>query len=470
VSLSKTTFFFCLSFITGIFFAPISIMVGLFLTLFTYIFLKNRLLVVFCLLFFIIGAFSFHHAFYSIPSKIESSVYGKVAEEPSVRGDFQRIILEHEKGRALLYVDRYADYKYGDFLKVKGEFNEPEIEDYANYLRKEGVYHTSFYPEIEKKGNKGSFFLKTIFSLKEKARENIRKSVPVPQVFFLEAMILGERDSFTEKFGEKLSISGTRHITAISGMHIVIISGILFFFFLFMGIKKKWAGILSLFFMILFIVFVGAPASAVRAGIMGGALLLSYTAYRQTNSFRLVVVAAAVMLAFNPLLLHYDLGFQMSFLAVFGILTLHNPIKNKITTFLEVSSPISLWPAEKTRLFFRKNGWIADLVAVTLSAQIFVFPLVLYNFGHISLFSVPANVLIVPLLPFIIPLGFLTAITGFVGFAFPVYLLLSFVLFVIDTVYLLPFSAVHIGGVSSFLVFLFYVWLFYKISSFKKSG
>ncbi len=448
-------------------------MVGLFLTLSTYYFLKNRLLVVFCILFFVIGAFSFHQAFYKAPSKIESPVYGTVKEEPVVRGNFQRIILEHEDGRALLYVERYADYEYGDSLKVEGEFREPEIEDYANYLRKEGIYHTAFYPTIEKRGNKGSLFLRKIFSLRERARENIRKSVPVPQVLFLEAMILGDRGSFSEEFGEKLSISGTRHITAISGMHIVIISGILFFLFLSLGVKKRWAGLFSLFWMILFIVFVGAPASAVRAGIMGGALLLSYTVYRQTNSFRLVAIAAAIMLAFNPLLLHYDLGFQMSFLAVFGILTLHTPIKNKLTVAGSDPAIIPTYTLRvyvgKISLFFRKNEWVADLVAVTLSAQIFVFPLVLYNFGHISLFSVPANVLVVPLLPLIIPLGFLTAITGFVGFAFPVYLLLSFVLFVINTVYFLPFSAIHIGGVSSSLVFLFYIWVFYKISKLRRS-
>ncbi len=487
---SKTVFFFSLSFILGVFFASISILLGLFLTLLFYYFSRNRLVTVFCILFFIIGAFSFHSALYKAPSEIETPFHGVVREEPSVKGNFQRIIIEHEDGGVLLYVDRYADYKYGDILKVEGNFTFPEPEDYANYLKKEGVYHIAFRPQIEKLGNEASLFRKGLSFLREKAEENIRKAVPVPHVYFLEAMLLGNRDSFPKYFNKKLSVSGTRHITAISGMHIVIISGILFYLFLFAGLGKRWAALFSLFFIVLFIFFVGAPASAVRAGIMGGLVLLSYVVYRKTSPFRLIVLAAAVMLSFNPLLLYYDLGFQLSFLAVFGILSLHGPIKNKLQQRNPVYTPrvytrprvykgktgamyaLGMYTLGvyigKIGEFFRKKEVVADLLAVTLSAQIFVFPLILYNFGHVSLVSVPANLLIVPLLPLIIPLGFLTAITGLIIFSFPVYILLSFLLFVINFSASLPISAIFVQNVPLFFVFLFYVWLFHKAHTLQK--
>ncbi len=465
MTFSKAVFFFSLSFILGVFFAPVSLFFGL-LSVFSFYCLSRRLVVaVFCMVFFLFGAFSFHSFLYNIPSSVESPVYGVVKEEPVLRDNSTRVVFEHEEGRALLYTEYYADYRYGDVLKTKGDFVKPEPEEYANYLKKEGIYHLSFFPEIEKKGSKGSAFYRALFSLKEMGRRNLQRSIPPPQLFLSEAMVLGERDSFTQDFSEKLSITGTRHITAISGMHIVIISAMLFYLFLFFNLKKRWAALFSLFFIFLFIFFVGVPASALRAGIMGGALLLSNVFYRKTDTFRLLSMAAAVMLVFNPLLLHYDLGFQLSFLAVLGIIFLHRPAKNLLCgiRFPETRLPEQRRFVEMINRFFGKNERIADLVAVTLGAQIFVFPLILYNFGHVSLVSVPANVLIVPLLPFIMVFGFLTALTGFVLFSFPLYLFLSFVLFVVDIFYVFPFSAVFIENVPFSFIFLFYALLFYKI-------
>jgi len=451
-------------------------LLGLFFVFFSYIFLKKPLVTVFCVVFFLAGVYQYHHTIYSIPERLETPVYGEVVQEPSVRGNFQRITLKHQEGKALLYVERFADYDYGDVLKVEGDFEVPEG-DYGNYLKKEGIYHTSFYPKAEKVGEEKNLFYEKIFSIKKSMRENIRQSTPIPQSFILEAVVLGDRDSFSEEFSEKLSISGTRHITAISGMHIVIISGILFYLFQILRIQRRWSAILSLVFIICFVFFVGAPASAVRAGIMGGALLLAGVVYREKESFRLVAFAGAAMLLFNPLLLHFDLGFQLSFLAVIGILSLYPVIKGVILAPKEVlgrKERKSVFlrtinaAKEKVRIFFKRNEALTGLLAVTVSAQIFVFPLILYNFGHVSLLSVPANLLIVPLLPLIMALGFLTGITGFALFSFPIIILLSFVLSVIDFFSSLPFSAIYIENFPIFLVVLFYAFLFYKIHSIRK--
>ncbi len=462
ITLSKAIFFFGISFILGIFFAPSSILLGVFFVFFLYLGLifreknyerkRNKGLAVFCLVFFLFGAYYFHYKDTDIPKDISLPVHGVVKEPPSVQGNLKRIVFEHENGRALLYVDRYKEYDYGDFLKVNGNFNIVEDEGYANYLKKEGVYHTSFYPEIKKKGERKTFFYNQIFSLRGKIKNNIQKSIPSPENFLLEAMILGDRSSFTEDFNKKLSISGTRHISAVSGMHIVVISGIFFYIFQFLKIERKKATILSLFCIFLFIIFVGAPASAIRAGIMGSIYLFSFFFCRENNSFRTIVFSAGVMLLLNPLLLHYDLGFQLSFLAVTGIIFLSPLIKRYLTL-------------ENKRLkgFFAKNELIADLLSVTISAQALVFPLILYNFGHFSLVSVFTNILIVPLLPFIMILGIIVGITGFSLFAFLLIVLLSFVLLVIEFFSSLSFSAIYIDNVPLLYLFLFYLFVFYKI-------
>lgn len=416
------------------------------------------MLLVFCILFYLLGANHYYYAVYNIPEEIESPLYGKVSETPITRGNFERVILQHKNGKALLYVDRFSDFRYGEILKVTGDFQIPEEEGYLNYLRKEKIYHIAFRPEIERVKKEDNVFYEKIISFKEKLRKNIRKAIPFPEVLLLEAVLLGERSSFPDDFSEKLSVTGTRHITAISGMHIVIISAILFYFLIFFKIKRGWAAIISLLLIIIFIFFVGAPISAVRAGIMGGVVLLSYVFYRKTDSLRLLVFAATGILISNPLLLHYDLGFQLSFLAVAGILFLHAPIKCFLTKE-EAGNTFLL----RVRMFLRKNEKIADVVSVTAAAQIFVFPIILYNFGHFSLYSVFANLVIVPLLPFIMILGFITALTGFVIFSFPTYILLSFVLFTINIFYVLPLSAIYVKEFPAFLVFALYLFIFYKI-------
>ncbi len=465
ITFSKVTFFLCFSFITGVFFAPISIFLGFFLIFGFYLILRNPLLSILCFVFFLAGVVNFYFTLYNTPEVVNTPILGRLIDIPDVVGNFTRFKIETKDGRALLYTDKYEEYKYGDVIVVSGNFQVPENEDYKNYLKKDKVYYTSFYPEIKKIGEQKNLFYEKMYSLRARMKKNIQRSLPSPQNFLAEAMILGDRSSFSKEFNEKLSISGTRHITAISGMHIVIISTILFLLFSSLRIKKKWSAVLSLLFIILFIVFVGAPSSAVRAGIMGSVVLLTYITHRKTQSLRIIFFTGAAMLVFNPLLLHYDLGFQLSFLAVIGILTFCPLIKKKITK--EKNNNLKnqnfvIYFREKVKLFFKKNERLAELVAVTISAQILVTPLILYKFGHISVFSLPANILIVPLLQYIMPFIFLTAITGFFVFSFITHLLLSFVILVINFFAQLPFSAIYIEVVPVYIIIFLYFFIIYK--------
>jgi len=465
ITLSKTIFFLCLSFVAGIFFAPSGLLLGVLLILSSFFFLKSRMVILLCLLFFLFGAFCFSFALLGIPRDLHSPVYGKVVEEPLPAGDSRSFVLEHNKGRVLIYTDRYAQYRYGDLLRVEGSFERPSPEGYANYLKKDGVYHTSFFPEIEKEEEGGSRLKRGIFSFREYLRGNIRESVPAPHRFLLEAMLLGDRSSFSDELDEKLSVSGTRHITAVSGMHVAILSFVIFYLFSFFGIKKKRSAVYSIFLIALFVVFVGAPSSAVRAGIMGGLALFSGIASRKLSLPRTMSFAAAGMLAFNPLLLHHDLGFQLSFLALMGIFAFHRPI-TKI--FLKRKNGDDLLPTreqtyKKEDPLFSKEKLrelVANLLGVTVGAQLFVLPLVLYNFGYVPLLSVPANILIAPLLPLVMIFGFLTALTGLFTFSFFSYVLLSYVLGIIGAASSLPFSAAHIENTPSSFIVLLYALIF----------
>ncbi len=429
--------------------------------------MRNPLLATFCFIFFLLGIINFNYTLYNVPEKISTPVIGRVKSNPELTDKYTKIEIETEDGNALLYTEKYTDYRYGDVVLVSGNFHVPEDKGYANYLKKNKIYYTSFYPEIEKIGRDASLFYGGLNSFRYKMKNNIQKSLPSPQSFLAEAMILGDRSSFSDDFNKKLSISGTRHITAISGMHIVIISSMLFLFFSFLKVSKKWSVGLSLLSIIIFIIFVGAPSSAVRAGIMGSIVLLTHIVYRKTQSLRIIFFVGAIMLAFNPLLLHYDLGFQLSFLAVIGILIFHSPIKEKIIGVIKINKKNqfckkSNFLKEKARWFIEKNERTIDLMVVTISAQILVTPLILYNFGHISILSIPANLIIVPLLQYIMPFIFLTAITGFFLFSIISYFLLSVVVTTIDVFGRIPFSAVYIETVPAYIIVFIYLYIFYK--------
>ncbi len=461
---SRIFFFFCLAFIAGVFFAPLSPLLGLFFLLFLFPFFKSPTPVIFCFSFFLLGAFLYHYTFYITPLLPETPLEGRVVEDPAIRGGWKRVVLEYKEGRALLFLDPYTPYDYGDILRVNGEFLDPYPPEYADYLRKEGIFYVIFSPEVEKLESKPSFSYNTALKGRRFLEERMKKTISAPEVYLLEAMLLGKRDSFSSQLNNRLSVAGVRHITAVSGMHVIIITAALFYLFSALRLSRRITAISSLLAVSFFVFFVGMPASALRAGIMGGLLLLSRAFYRRVNSSRAVVFAAAGMLALNPLLLSFDLGFQLSFLAVLGIIFLQKPLKRALTaTPLEKRKGAFYMARERTARFLKKKKGFTNSLSLTLSAQIAVFPLILYNFGHLPLFSVLANLIIIPLLPFIMVLGFLAGITEMALFAFPAYLLLTFVLRLVEIIAALPFAAVTVSGPLSYLPFLIYPFLFYQI-------
>lgn len=384
---------------------------------------------------------------------------GKVVREPDIRSTNTKLTIETKEGRILITTGNYPEYNYGDVLEINGELEIPTVfEDfnYKNYLAKDGIYYVIYYPEIKLlEENKGSFIYQAIFKFKNKIKESIEKIMPFPEISILEAVTLGYKQQLSEQTKELLNITGTRHIVAISGMHIVILSEILMFLLIGLGLWRQQAFYFTVALLILFIIMVGAPASAIRAGIMGGILLFSQKIGRLGDSGRIVIFAAAIMLAFNPLLLRYDVGFQLSFLAVLGIIYI-KPIFDKC---------LEKWQKKE------EIDSILHIITMTLAAQIATLPILIYNFGRISFISPIANVLTIPLLPFIMTLGLAfnigTLIWPFFGkiLVWPAYIGLTYITRLTDWLSQLPFAAREISSVHWLWLVGYYVlligWLFW---------
>jgi len=323
----------------------------------------------------------------------------RVLEEPDRRADNTQLILKSSAlpgQKVLVSIDRARGYEYGDILKVSGRLQTPVVFDefdYKTYLAQQGISFIMYQPEIElvERGSYEGFSQSAyavVLKLKHMFREVLKEHITPPQSTILGAILLGDKSALQVETKEKLNASGLRHITAISGMHVGLLTILLMRLFIWIGLWRQQAFYVTVAFMILFIVLTGLQPSAVRAGIMGGMLLLGQYLGRIHVSMRALVFAAVIMLGMNPLLLG-NVGFQLSFLAVLGIML-----------FLPIFQHLS-------RNIPKKLQDVRDLMGMTVAAQILTLPILIFNFGYVSLVSVVTNILVVPILPFLLGLGFI---------------------------------------------------------------
>lgn len=490
---SKISLYLCLSFIGGIFISSffliyqsilsaVLILGALLISVFwplgrlrindSY---KKITIAGFCLLFLTLGIWRHQGVELNIinnglkkfnDSEKSITLAGIVATEPDIREksikltiNTKQLTVNNEQvdmgGKVLITAWRYPEYNYGDKLKITGKLESPTENidgfNYRDYLKKDGIYSIMSWPEIEllEKEIPSSVWGRgytNILQFKEKLRRSIYQNLSPPQGSILGAMILGDKRKLTDNLKEKLNIAGLRHITAISGLHVTILTSILMAILIGLGFWRQQAFWFSIILIALFIIMTGFQPSALRAGIVGGLFLLGQYLGRTSLSSRSIVIAAALMLAHNPLLLKLDVGFQLSFLAMMGIICLMPIFQDWLR---------KIPPALQLR----------NVLAMTLSAQVFSLPILIYNFGHLSLVAPITNILIVPLLPLIMLLGFVFGLTGIIFqplgwiFSWPAWGLLTYLTKLIDWFSSLPLAYLTIENLHWVWLIIFYLIL-----------
>lgn len=289
-------------------------------------------------------------------------------------------------------------------------------------------------------------------SLNQRFNEIIEQNLPSPQSGLLAGILFGFQKKISPAWKQKMNIAGVRHIVAVSGMHVVLMIEMLVWFLLAIGLYRQTACLTAAVFIWLYIVFIGLPASAVRAGIMGSLLLLAQIMGCQNSADRAVLFSASIMLVLNPLLLTRDWGFQLSFLACLGIIYL--------MPFFE------FWLG---RFRILRKADLSGLLAMTFSAQIFTLPLSLFNFGYLAWLAPLTNMLIVPFVPFIMVLGFIFVIFSiFLPWlawilSLPCQILLNYFLLVVDFASKIPLAYLQLRFswvlmLACYLGLTFWVW------------
>lgn len=299
--------------------------------------------------------------------------------------------LEGFTGSVLVRVEPFQNIHYGDVLKISGKPEKAEG-SYERYLEKERIHSVIAFPKVEKLDEGRGSILKTrLYQFRNRIDATFSNYFSSEQAAFLGGLTLGTKAGFSKKLQEAFQKSGTSHLVALSGYNISIIAWVVLGALTrFLG--RRWAVVIATFIILGFVVMTGAEASVVRAAVLAFIAFFGKEYGRAHDVKNAILLAALIMIIVNPKVLAFDVGFQLSFLAFIGIVYL-KPILQRVFHMGE----------EKGFLSWREN------LFSTLSAQIMVSPILISQFGYVSLIGIITNLLILGLVPYTMFFGFLLA-------------------------------------------------------------
>ncbi len=346
---------------------------------------------------------------------------GVVGKEPDVRDQYvnlhvavQRLTLADGtsrpvQGQVLVRANRFPVIPYGAQVAVNGRLQTPpedETFSYKDYLARQGVYSIMSQARVEILAEgMGSPLLQAIFAVKQKAQAAINHLIPDPEAALLSGILLGNDNGIPPDLAEDFRTTGLTHIIAISGFNIAILIAILISLvdpFL----PRRTAVLVAVIGVILYTILVGADASVVRAAIMGSIFLFTSRWLGRPNyAFASLFFAGFVMTLLNPMTF-WDVGFQLSFMATLGLMLYADPFtrwtRRQLTRV--VDRPVSN----------QIMGILSEAVLLTMAAQILTLPLMIAYFRQLSLISLAANALVLPIQPGVMIWGGAATLAGMV--------------------------------------------------------
>jgi competence protein ComEC len=361
-------------------------------------------------------------------------------------------LLESKRYEAILYFNDKREIEFGDLLRFEGKVKLFNQEKKANLIKQKVIGEISAN-KIELIGRAEGFSVKgLLFMIRTRMNKSLARLLPSKEAGLASGLILGEKSKISPDTKRFLQASGTSHIIALSGYNITIILG------LFLLLRNRFSRMVNLlvpfFFAALFVIMTGASASIVRAGIMGFMPALARFLGRPKNNIIALFLSAAVMVALNPYLLLFDVGFQLSFAAMIGLTYLTPIIQTKINSKL---------------LAFQ-------IFSETLAAQLAVLPLIIYYFGQVSIISPVSNLIILSLVPLGMLVSFVIGLAGIISplagqiIAIPGFVILRLFYILIGFFGSLPFASIRLNFEQPIWIFVLYFLIFDLFFFLKKAG
>ncbi len=358
----------------------------------------------------------------------------------------------------LLYADRSSLASYGDTVVASGKLQKPEsfltdlgrTFNYPGYLEAQGVSYVMYYPEVAivSRDNR-NIFVANLLSFKHTFMDSLETLVPEPQAGLGEGLLLGVKSALGDELETVFRRTGIIHIVVLSGYNVMlVVVFVMTILSYFLGPKMRL--IFGVIAVASFALMVGLSATVMRASIMAVLILIARATGRSYAVLRALFLAGLVMLLINPYLLVADPGFQLSFVATFGLILLA-PHLEKI--FHKVPSVIG----------------VREFLVATIATQIFVLPLLLYQIGEFSVVAVLVNVLVLPMVPVAMLLTFFTGMLGLFSsslalpIAYLTHLSLSYILVVASWFAALPFASYVVPPFPFWVMILAYAILGFVI-------
>jgi len=312
------------------------------------------------------------------------------------------------QGKIYLYVER-ADSKliqYGDVVTVsKGYFDiaapkNPEEFDYKTYLKRQNIYAHAFvsWDEVQQVDHQRlNPILGWAYQVRTESQKIIDDVIRSPRErAIISALILGIKDHLDNELKTAYSSAGAIHVLAVSGLHVGII--FLLLKILFKPWKERRYG--RFVFMVvatsviwMYALITGFSPSVMRAATMFSVIIISEAFHKKANVYNSLGIAAFILIVMDPFVI-YAVGFQLSFIAVFGILMIYPLLYHK-------------W-----HIHNKVGDYIWSILCVSIAAQIATFPLTLYYFHQFPTYFLVSNLVVIPAATVMLYGGLLVLLLG----------------------------------------------------------
>ena len=330
--------------------------------------------------------------------RLTSKVLGVAENSSSIKW-------QEATGNLLLYLEpnpENPDLQYGDQLLLQTKVNpipapkNPEAFDYQKYQHFKNTHYQSFVKADQWKivdKNRGHPFLSKAFAIRQHFLSILQKHLPGEAEFGVAAaLILGNRSAITAEVREAYASTGATHVLAVSGLHVgLIYLGIAFLLNLFRFRGKNWRILKTLIMIAViwgFAFITGASPSVLRAATMFSFIIFGRALSQHTNIYNTLALSAFFLLCYDPYL-SADVGFQLSYLAVLGIVSFQAYIYR-------------LWIIDNLL-----GDYIWKMISVSLAAQLTTFPITLFYFHQFPFYFWLSGIIVVPTAWFILSGGIL---------------------------------------------------------------
>jgi len=305
--------------------------------------------------------------------------------------------------RVRVYSDNPMDeLRYGKMVRIRAEVEIPPGRrniggfDYRRFLAAKGISGIcSINPrQMEVLDESRGFFLKAAgYAVRRGILDALYGAMPRQEASVAAGMLIGYTDEMPDSMEEAFRKAGLSHIMAVSGANLAFLLLPFIWVLKKIGLNPRWASIISLPVMLIYVFATGMEASVIRAAIMAGIMLLGMIIWRQTDFFCSISASAILMLLSNTFML-FDIGFILSYGATVSLVVFYKPVFDRL-------------PAKIPKV-------IRDTLAGTFSAQLGVIPVIAGTFNTFSVVSILANLAVVPITGALTTLTAILAVSWFV--------------------------------------------------------